>query len=88
MSRSETDPVDSAYAGSVCLCRNCPTYFDCGEKLAFCLYEAGASDCIIVNRGCVCPGCPVYVTAGFKLDLYCIAGSEEAQRDAKGAMGA
>jgi len=25
-----------------CICRMCPTYFDCGEKLAFCLGEASA----------------------------------------------
>lgn len=87
MNRGKGDSIDRTHAESLCICRSCPTYFDCGEKLAFCLYETGASKCIAVERGCTCPGCPVYETAGFKLDLYCIAGSEKAQNDSKETMG-
>lgn len=86
MSRGKSGPIDRAQAESACICRSCPTYFDCEEKLAFCLYDTRASNCIVVNRGCICPGCSVYVAAGFELDLYCIAGSEKTQSDSKETM--
>jgi hypothetical protein len=72
--------MDKGKAGSMCICSGCPTYFDCGEPLAFCFYEKGASGCITVNRGCICPGCPVYSEAGLQFDSYCISGSETAQK--------
>lgn len=63
----------------ICTCRSCPTYFDCGEKLAFCLWESGKSKCIITERGCVCPGCPVQQQNGFLNEYYCTRGSEKRQ---------
>ena len=65
----------------LCVCKQCPTYFDCGEPLAFCLYENGISSCIAVERGCICPGCPLYRASGLKYDFYCTIGSEKAQEN-------
>ncbi len=59
-----------------CICRMCPTYFDCGEKLAFCLGDGGKSKCILVERGCICPGCPVQAKTLFQHVYYCTLGSE------------
>lgn len=86
MNNEKGESINRVDAESACICRSCPTYFDCEEKLAFCLYDEGASDCIVVNRGCICPSCSVYMAAGFEFDLYCIAGSEKAQNDSKETM--
>jgi hypothetical protein len=59
-----------------CLCPMCPTYFDCGEPLAFCLGAGGKSDCIVVDSGCICPGCPVQGQTGYQHVYYCTLGSE------------
>lgn len=67
-------------AESLCVCRSCPTYFNCDEPLAFCFYDEGASGCISVKRGCICPGCPVYRESGFELDFYCTEGNEKVQK--------
>ena len=34
--RTKGDAMDMAQAASICVCRDCPTYFDCDEPLAFC----------------------------------------------------
>ncbi len=64
---------------ALCICKQCPTYFDCGEPLAFCLYESGTSSCITIERGCICPGCPLYRDSGFTRDFYCTLGGEKTQ---------
>lgn len=71
--------MDKPEAEALCICRDCPTYFDCDEPLAFCLYEQGKSSCITVERGCICPSCPVHTQGDLKLNLYCTRGSEKAQ---------
>jgi len=63
-------------AERICICRKCPSYFNCGEKLAFCLWESGKSKCIIIERGCICPGCPVQQKMKLVHEYYCIRGSE------------
>ena len=70
--------MDFSQAASRCICRNCPSYFDCGEPLAFCLYEQGASGCITIERGCVCPACPVQAANQFGHVFYCTQGNEKA----------
>lgn len=65
-------------AAGMCICEGCPTYFDCSEPLAFCLYAEGKSACIAVERGCICPGCPVQMANGFRHELYCTRGSANA----------
>jgi hypothetical protein len=67
----------------LCVCRMCPTYFDCGEPIAFCLAQSSKSQCITIESGCVCPGCPVQTQMRFKHDYYCIYGSEKEQSQTK-----
>jgi hypothetical protein len=64
-------------AEKACICRMCPSYFDCGEKLAFCMYESGQSRCIKSEIGCVCPGCPVQEKMHYQHVYYCTRGSEK-----------
>jgi hypothetical protein len=71
--------MDRAIPSGKCVCRTCPSYFDCGEPIAFCFAETGKSACISHENGCVCPGCPVQAEMGFGHDYYCIYGSEKAQ---------
>jgi len=71
--------MDSSQAQGLCICPDCPTYFDCSEPLAFCLYPKGKSACITTERGCICPGCPVFSAGNMGFDLYCTRGSEAAQ---------
>lgn len=79
MTDGSVAPMDREAANARCICDKCPTYFDCGEPLAFCFYDEGASACITVERGCICPGCPVYRTSNFTLDFYCVQGGERKQ---------
>ena len=71
--------MDRNKALTLCVCRMCPSYFDCGEPLAFCLAESGKSQCITTERGCMCPGCPVQTEMRLKHDYYCIYGPEKKQ---------
>lgn len=71
--------MNQEQASKICICGSCPTYFNCGEKLAFCLYESGKSKCIIHEMGCICPGCPVQQELGFSKIYYCIRGSNKSQ---------
>lgn len=70
-------------ATGLCICKTCPSYFECGEKIAFCMYESGKSKCIVSEVGCVCPGCPVQQEMGFDKVYYCTRGSSEAQHSKK-----
>lgn len=79
MSSENSPSMANARSESLCICKHCPSYFDCGEPLSFCLYPTGVSTCITIKNGCTCPGCPVYQELDFTLDYYCIAGSEKAQ---------
>lgn len=80
MAEEEITPTELSKAESLCICKDCPTYFDCDEPLAFCFYDKGVSSCITVEHGCICPGCPVSRKAGLKFDFYCTRGSEKAQK--------
>ena len=69
--------MDWEKAQGMCICTVCPSYFNCGEKIAYCMPQAGKSRCIKIERGCVCPGCPVWEQMHFRHDYYCIKGSEK-----------
>lgn len=75
--------MDFDEAEQVCICAGCPTYFDCSEPLAFCLYEDTKSSCITVELGCICPSCPVQKANGFQRALYCTRGSAKALADSE-----
>ncbi len=63
----------------ICICHGCPSYFDCGEKLAFCMWEEGKSSCIKSEIACVCPGCPVQEQMHYEHVYYCTRGNEKEQ---------
>lgn len=69
MNRDEGDKL--------CICRMCPSFFNCGEQLAYCLPGAGKSKCITVERGCICHGCPVQVQMHYEYVYYCTRGSAD-----------
>jgi hypothetical protein len=77
--------MDLNEAADMCICAACPTYFDCSEPLAFCLYAEGKSSCISVERGCICPTCPVQTAEGFVHSLYCTRGSAKTMGGSGGA---
>ena len=43
--------MDWDEAEKLCICRMCPSYFECGEKLPFCMWESGKSKCIKMEVG-------------------------------------
>lgn len=69
--------MNQEQASKICICGSCPSYFNCGENLAFCLWESGKSKCISSEVGCICPGCPVQQELGFQKIYYCTRGSEK-----------
>ena len=68
---------------SMCICKNCPTYKECGEKGGFCFFSIGKSRCITEEKGCICPTCPVTKQMGLKNTFYCTRGSEKEQMEIK-----
>ncbi|HZK31258.1 MAG TPA: DUF2769 domain-containing protein [Methanoregula sp.] len=68
---------------TLCICKICPTFIDCGEEIAFCLAARGKSTCITNEDGCLCPGCPVLESEGFSHVFYCTRGTENDQRSAR-----
>ncbi len=66
-------------AVSMCVCRGCPSFADCGEDIAFCFPTIGKSKCIKEEKGCACPSCPVYTKMSLKKDYYCTRASEKEQ---------
>jgi hypothetical protein len=70
--------MDYIQAQEMCICGMCPSFYSCGEKLAFCMPEGGSSRCIKVESGCVCPGCELQEEMHFGHEYYCIRGNEKA----------
>jgi hypothetical protein len=68
--------MDWDQAQKACICGECPTYYSCGEKIAFCMPEARKSQCINSEYGCICPGCPVQEEMNFTHEFYCTRGNE------------
>jgi len=66
----------------MCICKDCPSWVECGEKGGYCHEMIGKSECITEKKGCVCPDCPVTKEMGLKYGYYCIDGSHK-EIDAK-----
>ncbi len=64
---------------TACICRNCPTWEDCGEQGGFCLPTIGKSSCITEEKGCLCKACPAYEEMDLKSMYFCTKGSEKEQ---------
>jgi len=62
---------------NMCICPQCPSWIECGEKGGFCLSAIGKSSCKTEQKGCIFPGCPVTGEMGLKHDYYCTRGSEK-----------
>jgi len=62
-------------AKKACICKGCPSFFDCKEQLAYCLL--GKSKCISSEVGCICPGCPVEKEIKSSRVYYCTKGSNK-----------
>ncbi|MGC9311022.1 MAG: DUF2769 domain-containing protein [Candidatus Aenigmatarchaeota archaeon] len=60
-----------ARAKRLCLCKDCPSYVDCGER-AFCLKGAKKSRCIEEEVGCLCHGCQVRLRLGLREWYFCM----------------
>jgi hypothetical protein len=74
----ETNEIRQKMEG-LCICRQCPSFVDCSERVAYCLQETRKSNCIKDQRGCICGGCSVWKQLGFKNGYYCVLGSEKKQ---------
>ncbi len=67
--------MDKKKAQEMCLCKGCPSWKECKEKIAYCFN--GKSKCIKEKSGCICGGCPVHREMKFKNYYFCISGSEK-----------
>ncbi|MBD3398576.1 DUF2769 domain-containing protein [Candidatus Micrarchaeota archaeon] len=65
----------------MCICRQCPSFVECKEKIAYCLPSIGKSSCIKEEKGCICGACPVTKEMGLTHGYYCIRGSEKEQSE-------
>jgi hypothetical protein len=68
--------MNQEQAMTICICESCPSYFNCGGKIAFCLSGSGKSKCILSEVGCLCPGCPVQPELAHQKTYYCTRGTE------------
>jgi hypothetical protein len=67
---------------SLCICWSCPSYTGCAEsagETSFCTFGRSFF-CISSATVCYCPKCPVFEDIGLNFAIYCIRGSEKAQR--------
>ncbi|MCQ1537390.1 DUF2769 domain-containing protein [Methanosarcina sp. KYL-1] len=63
----------------MCICPDCPSWVECGEKGGFCFETIEKSRCISEENGCICLGCPVAISFGFEYMYYCTKGSAKEQ---------
>jgi hypothetical protein len=70
-----TDSEETKAAIDKCICKECPSWAECGEKGAFCQASIGRSKCIKAERGCICGACPVTRMMGLKHVYYCTRGT-------------
>ncbi len=68
-------------AVSMCICKQCPSFMECGESIGYCFPTIGKSNCIKDEKGCICGSCPVTTQLGLKHDYYCTRGSEKEQSE-------
>lgn len=66
---------------SMCTCKSCPSWIDCGEKGGYCFQLIGKSSCITEEKGCICGGCPVTAKMELKHIYFCTKGSEKKQSE-------
>ncbi|MDD2438763.1 MAG: DUF2769 domain-containing protein [Methanosarcinaceae archaeon] len=64
---------------SLCICQECPSWVECGEKGGYCFGTIGKSECIFEEKGCICLGCPVADKSGLEFMYYCTQGSAKEQ---------
>jgi len=70
-----TEKENKKFAEENCICKGCPSYIECKEKIAFCFL--GKSKCINERKGCICGGCAVHKKFNFKKGYYCFSGKEK-----------
>ncbi len=64
---------------SMCICPECPSWVECGEKGGYCFETIGKSGGISEEKGCICLGCPVANKLGLDYMYYCTRGSAKEQ---------
>lgn len=64
-----------AIAEKECICRGCPSFVECKEKIAYCF--TAKSKCIKERKGCICGACPVHSKFNLKTGYYCFTGKEK-----------
>jgi len=72
---------DEKMVRRMCICKKCPTYNFCFEKVGFCHDAVGKSACIKKERGCICASCPVLKEFNMVHAYFCIRGSENKQSE-------
>lgn len=68
-------------AEQMCACRQCASFVECSESVAFCFNDGGKSKCIKRKQGCLCGACLVHKDMNFQNVYYCMLGSEKDQSD-------
>lgn len=63
----------------MCICPECASWIECGEKGGFCFETIGKSSCISEEKECICAACSVPLSLGFKHEHYCTRGSAKEQ---------
>lgn len=64
--------ISKTQAQGMCVCKGCPTWKECKEKIAYCM--TGKSGCITEKNGCICGGCPVHKAMKFTKYYFCTEG--------------
>ncbi len=59
----------------MCICPDCPSWVEAGEKGGFCFETIPKSQYISEEKGCICSGCPVANSLRLKHSYYCTRGS-------------
>ena len=78
--RSEETAMQDEKVLGMCTCEGCPTWFECGESMGYCLQSVGRSECIEDELACICKACPAYRELGLTEWYYCTRDSEAVQR--------
>ena len=66
--------IDTKELEKKCVCKSCPSFIECKEKILYCLL--GKSECIKEIKVCICGGCPVHQELGLKKGAYCVHGKD------------
>ncbi|AKB61241.1 DUF2769 domain-containing protein [Methanosarcina mazei] len=63
----------------MCICPDCPSWVESGERGGFCLDTISKSKYISEKNGCICSECPIAKRVGFENSYYCMRESSEKQ---------